>query len=363
MKYELNIQNSCFTILVFACSILGLPDFTQAQTVTENHQWLVQDVAVKATLLRPEGSAKYPAVIFVAGSGPTDRDWNSLAIPGQNGTAKLLAEQLSQLGMVTFRYDKRGSGPKFMEHAKQLAGKMSMQGYVDELAGAYGILKTHPNVDSSKILVLANSEGVLHSLNYQNSQAKDKHFAGLILTGAPGHPIYEIIKTQLDPQIAQFPDSDNLKNKIFNAIDDILDGKTEVDLEGVPDAFKNVIMAFLQKEARPFVYELLKAEPLEAFARVSEPMLVIIGKKDVQIKWHDDGKLLEQAVKPAQNVTFSYPENANHVLKHYAKPIKSSTPAELMMGYNGEGTHLDEESLQVIVNWLQTNGWLNMQKL
>lgn len=87
-------------------------------------------------------------------------------------------------------------------------------------------------------------------------------------------------------------------------------------------------------------------------------MLVMIGKKDIQVKWNIDGKLLEQAVSAKQNVTFSHPENANHVLKHYKKSIEVSSPAELMSGYNGEATFLDLEAWSLIVNWIKANSWL-----
>ena len=36
------------------------------------------------TLIRPYGPGPFPAVVMVAGSGPTDRDWNSPLLPGSN---------------------------------------------------------------------------------------------------------------------------------------------------------------------------------------------------------------------------------------------------------------------------------------
>ncbi|MEI7771080.1 MAG: hypothetical protein WCI67_13875, partial [Chloroflexales bacterium] len=64
----------------------------------------------------------FPAVVFVAGSGPTDRDWNSPLIPGTNGSAALLAQALTERGYLTLRYDKRASGPHGIENAQRLAG-------------------------------------------------------------------------------------------------------------------------------------------------------------------------------------------------------------------------------------------------
>ncbi|MBE0697342.1 MAG: alpha/beta hydrolase, partial [Anaerolineaceae bacterium] len=39
--------------------------------------WMVDEIEVDATLACPAGDGPFPALIFVAGSGPTDRDWNS----------------------------------------------------------------------------------------------------------------------------------------------------------------------------------------------------------------------------------------------------------------------------------------------
>ena len=42
-------------------------------------------------------------------------------------------------------------------------------------------------------------------------------------------------------------------------------------------------------------------------------MLVVIGKKDLQIDWKVDGTALENATAHKTAVSFSYPKNANHV--------------------------------------------------
>ena len=64
---------------------------------------------LKGTLLRPEGGAKGPAVLIIAGSGPTDRDGNS-PLGVSASSYRLLAEALADRGITTLRYDKRGVG-------------------------------------------------------------------------------------------------------------------------------------------------------------------------------------------------------------------------------------------------------------
>ena len=109
--------------------------------------WQLDSTTVYGTLVRPTGPGPFPAVVMVAGSGPTDRDWNSPLLPGSNGSARLLAEALAQAGIASLRYDKRAAGPHARENMAALIGKMSMQSHVDELTGAvahHSTTRLHP---------------------------------------------------------------------------------------------------------------------------------------------------------------------------------------------------------------------------
>ncbi len=88
--------------------------------------WQVDEIDVNASLTRPDGDGPFPAIVMVAGSGPTDRNWNSPLIPGTNGSAALLAQALTAQGFITLRYDKRASGPKGQENAARLMGKIQL---------------------------------------------------------------------------------------------------------------------------------------------------------------------------------------------------------------------------------------------
>ena len=150
--------------------------------------WQLGPTTVYGTLVRPAGPGPFPAVVMVAGSGPTDRDWNSPLLPGSNGSARLLAETLAQAGIASLRYDKRASGPHARENMAALIGKMSMQSHVDELAGAVATIAQQNFIHHDRIFALTNSEGALHALHYQ-VQRPALLFAGLVLTAPPGRPV------------------------------------------------------------------------------------------------------------------------------------------------------------------------------
>ena len=59
------------------------------------------------TLLTPSSATPVPVVLIIAGSGPTDRDGNSILLPGPNNSLRMLAEGLVARGIASLRYDKR----------------------------------------------------------------------------------------------------------------------------------------------------------------------------------------------------------------------------------------------------------------
>jgi hypothetical protein len=52
-------------------------------------------------------------------------------------------------------------------------------------------------------------------------------------------------------------------------------------------------------------------------------------------------------------VSFVYPENANHVLKHEESPRESLTAQYASLHYNAPDAELDREAEDAIINWLK----------
>src|ERR1700733_4461885 len=113
--------------------------------------WPLGPTTVYGTLVMPDGAGPYPGVVLVAGSGPTDRDWNSPLLPGTNGSGRLLAEALARVGFASLRYDKRASGPHVRETIPLLIGAITMQSHVDELVGAVCTLAEQQGVNRERI--------------------------------------------------------------------------------------------------------------------------------------------------------------------------------------------------------------------
>jgi alpha-beta hydrolase superfamily lysophospholipase len=316
--------------------------------------WIVDEIEVHATMTRPTGDGPFPAVIFVAGSGPTDRNWNTPMIPGSNGSGGLLARALSEHGFITLRYDKRASGPHVPENMKLMAGKISMQGHVAELAGGVKLLHNQKDVIQDKIFVLTNSEGCVHALNYQ-TQSENPPFTGMVLTSAFARATGDLTHDQIAAQLGSVPGGDAILAAYDAAMAEFLAGRPVPTNESLPTGLQQIIQAITQPINQPFARELWSFIPMVKLAEVTVPVLIVIGKKDIQVDWQTDGALFETIAHEHANISLFFPENASHVLKFEPKPRAQLTAAEVQISYSADDTQLDPEPVNHIVTWLQAH--------
>lgn len=313
--------------------------------------WPLDSTTIYGTLTRPSGPGPFPAVVMVAGSGPTDRDWNSPLLPGPNGSARLLAEALAQAGIASLRYDKRASGPHARENVPLLIGKMSMQSHVDELASALHVLASQEYVRDEQIFILANSEGTLHALNYQLHNPAIP-CSGLVLIAPPGRAVGVVARSQLAAQAANVPNGEALLALYDAAIVRFLASEPLNADPTLPEGVQMLLKSLETPANLPLARELWLANAAPLLSQVNIPVLVIIGKKDLQVDWQIDGEPLQQAAAGKEHVTFFFPENVNHVLKQELRPRSELGLAGVMPDYNGPDTRLDPESLTSILEWL-----------
>jgi pimeloyl-ACP methyl ester carboxylesterase len=131
-----------------------------------------------------------PVVLIIPGSGPVDRDGNSLH--GLNtDTCKLLAQGLAARGIASVRIDKRGM--RSSAAAIPNANDVTIADYASDVhSWAATILK---QTGGKCIWVLGHSEGGLVAM----AAAKDNQadICGLLLVATPGRPFSDLIKDQI----------------------------------------------------------------------------------------------------------------------------------------------------------------------
>jgi dienelactone hydrolase len=312
--------------------------------------WELDGITMAGTIVRPKGTGPFPAVVLVAGSGPTDRDWCSPLLPGTNGSARLLAEAFAEAGIASLRYDKRASGPHALENVSRLVGHLSMRSHLDELVAAVDVLAGEEFVDASRIAGLGNSEGTLHVLHYATGD-RPVPFAGIVLASPPGRPISQLLLSQIALQASQLPGGAELMPLVRAAAERYDAGKPMEPDPRLPESVRMVLAAFEAPANLPLARELWAEDATVPLREVVVPTLILIGGRDVQVDAHADGDPLQDAARGMRNVTFAFPPNANHVLKedHRTPAEVAATPGN---GYNAEDARLDPDALAIILTWL-----------
>jgi pimeloyl-ACP methyl ester carboxylesterase len=221
----------------------------------------------------------------------------------------------------------------------------------DELAGAVRTMASQDDVRSGRIFALANSEGTLHALNYQVHRPAIP-FAGLVLIGPPGRAVGTVARAQLAAQASGIPNGEALLSLYDAAIARFQAGEPIAPDPSLPEGVQTLLKSLEAPINLPFARELWTADAVPLLRQVDVPVLVIIGKKDLQVDWQADGEKLVLAAAGYEEVTFLFPENANHVLKQELRLRSELVPAEVTQSYNGPDTRLDPQALVGILEWL-----------
>jgi pimeloyl-ACP methyl ester carboxylesterase len=250
------------------------------------------------------------------------------------------------------RYDKIASGPHAKDNISKLVGKISMQSHLEELKGAVETLVAEKNVEENKLFALTNSEGGIHAVNYQLKTKK--RFKGLILTGAPGRTIGEVARSQVFNQVKHLPNAEAAMKSYDSAIADFLANNSPPKETDLPEGnIKLIVMSLWNPANLPFSRELWNYSLPMHIANIDVPTIVLIGKKDIQVDWKIDGREIEKSTAQKPNFSFIYPENANHVLKHEAKPLEEINAQEATLTYNSPNAKLDKDATNAILKWLK----------
>jgi len=135
------------------------------------------------------GTAPYPAVVLVHGSGPNDMDEKV----GNTFCFKDLAEGLAKRGIATIRYHKRT-----FVYGKEMAKNPNddftvKEETIEDALFAADLLRKDPRINSEKIFALGHSMG---GMLLPRIDSEGGNFAGLIIWAASPRKLEEIIIDQ-----------------------------------------------------------------------------------------------------------------------------------------------------------------------
>jgi dienelactone hydrolase len=109
-------------------------------------------VKLAGTLTLPKGDGPFPAVIFISGSGPQDRDESLLG----HKPFLVIADHPTRKGIAVLRFDDRGTAKSTGDHAKATSAD-----FAEDVLGGIAFLKSRGEIDAKKIGLIGHSEGGL----------------------------------------------------------------------------------------------------------------------------------------------------------------------------------------------------------
>lgn len=245
---------------------------------------------IYGTLLTPENGMRYPMVLIIAGSGPTDRNGNSTLGESSN-MYLMLADSLAEHGIASFRYDKRYVGqstdfePSAVEH-------ITFDDYVNDAVDMVHFLRADPQCN--KIVIAGHSEGSLIGIL---AAVRTKVNAFVSLAGA-GEDLGKILEWQLDRQPGINKDS------IRAIMDTISRGKI---VTSIPSSLRTLFLPYLQH----YLFTEMKYDPAEEIRKLQIPVLIVNGTTDLQVNVRQ-AELLHLA-KP--DAVLAIITGMNHILK------------------------------------------------
>jgi hypothetical protein len=243
-------------------------------------------IRLAGNLSIPQGAGPFPAVVLIAGSGPSTRDEEAMG----HKIFLVLADTLNRRGIAVLRYDKRGVGQSTGDFATA-----SFTDYVADAEAALGFLKSRPEIAAGRVGLVGHSEGGIVA---PLIGARDPSPRFVVLMAAPGMPLDQLGRLQnaTISKASGIPDADIAKRLA------VLD-KIYVDLAAVHDDEQaraivkaDVAQAVADKVSfllppdmavanftSPRTRQLMRYNPVPALRLLKMPVLALTGSLDVQV--------------------------------------------------------------------------------
>lgn len=241
------------------------------------------------TIAKAADHTRGPAVLIVAGSGPTDRDGNGRE--RKSNTYRLIATALAANGILSLRYDKRGVAESRALVARE--DDLVFDHFVDDAVAALQNLSARPDV--SMTAIAGHSEGAIIAPVAAARVPVD----GIALLAGPARTYLALVREQLTGRLP--PDLDVTAKAI---LDSLAGGRRVAE---IPEP----LMALFRPSVQPFLISANAVDPAQAFAKLRTPSLIVHAGRDLQIAQADFDAL--RAARPDAATLLL--QQANHMLK------------------------------------------------
>ena len=285
--------------------------------------------SLKGTLLSPCSKPEH-IILIIPGSGPTDRDGNN-PLGVNASTYRLLAENLALKGIATLRVDKRGM---FASSAAITdANAVTISDYVEDVRSWITVLQQR--LENPCIWLLGHSEGGIVAL----AAAQEPDVYGLMLVATPSRPLGDVLREQLKAN----PQNAILLDDAFFVINELEQGR-HVNVQNRHPAVQHLFYPAVQG----FLIDIFSFNPVHLIARITKPVLVLQGQRDLRVTEYDARQF--KAANP--KATLVLLPDVNHVLK----AVNSDDREENNAAYTNASLPLAAGVVEAIAQFLTQNG-------
>jgi alpha-beta hydrolase superfamily lysophospholipase len=254
-----------------------------------------------------------------------------------------MAEHLAARGMVVLRYDKRCAGESECKAA------VSFDDYIDDAKHAMEFLKKQPQVDAAKVFLLGHAQGGYIAAIIGSHE--DVKLAGVILAAAPGRTLGKLVRDYIQLQMTEAGKKQDeigaFLLKFDRLIKELISGRQDFSGEKLDarDPYEAILLDMIKQ--RDVTLSLLINDPLQVVNNIQAPVLILQGKKDLQIKVKD-AEYLAEALKRAshKDTTLQLFDDADHLLK-------TNKGTATLASYADSSRPLDAAMLAALTEWIQ----------
>lgn len=293
--------------------------YHEEEVVYENP---VARIKLAATLTLPQGKGPFPAVVLITGSGPQDRDET---IYGHKPFL-VLSDYLTRRGIAVLRADDRGvakSGGNFQT--------ASTADFATDAEAGVAYLKTRPEVN--KIGLIGHSEGGTMATTVAARNPDVSFIVMLAGAGVPGDQLLveqvrllsEVLGATHDKALKDAAEEREFLTMVKGERDPaVLDQKLREMLAGkVPEP---QLSLQVKQVTSPWFMYFIEYDPATALHKVTCPVLVLNGEKDLQVPPQQNLPAIRKALEEAGNKHFETDELPG--LNHLFQTARTGAPSE-----------------------------------
>jgi hypothetical protein len=314
----------------------------------------VAGVTLAGTVLIPNGTGPFPAVVFVTGSGPQDRDETLLG----HHPFLVIADYLARHGIASLRYDDRG-----VAHSTGNFASSTSADFADDAEAAVRFLRGVPGIAGDRVGIIGHSEGGLIG---PLVAARSRDVAFVVMMAGPGIPGDSILllqqrlialaggasATRVDATIAG-------NRRLFQALKTAPDSAAAVAnlqaarnemLVDVPDAQRATAAAQIDQGIKeleqPWMRYFLRYDPRPTLRKVHVPVLALGGTLDLQVPPEEDLTAIDAALREGGNRDYRVVRMPG--LNHLFQTATTGAPSE----YEKIDETVSPSALELMATWI-----------